>query len=83
MKLDIVGIIVGVVGAVLAYIFHLRASNKGLKDKVGMLEGNQAIRDLVTKKDEAEQDAKLKEDKYTAARNAFLKSLRTGEPDEK
>lgn len=78
-KINIYGIIVGIVGIVLAYISSLRSKNKVLSGKLGNLEAEKSIREQVLKKEEAEDEANSEEELYNALRRQYLNDGSNGD----
>jgi len=57
-----------------AYIFHLKTQNESLKGEVAQGKTEEALRDIITQKDEAGKNAQTLEDDYNRMRAEYDKS---------
>lgn len=71
-KTSLYGILVGVVGLVLAYISHLRSKNQSLEGKVGGLQSEKTIRESLFKQEEAKSEADIEEARYLELKRKYL-----------
>lgn len=68
------GYIAAGIAAIAAFVLYLLNSNKGLKDKIGQLEGDKVLHDKIEAKDKAVFDADDAESEYMRLRAEYLRS---------
>lgn len=69
---DLIPYIISALSILLAYIFHLRAKNVNLTNKVGQLKAEGDLREVLVKKELAKNESTKSEEDYKNTRDKWL-----------